>query len=277
MYDAREKTYTHSLTNQKEHKPSWLLCSTAVPLTCHQRSLNVNPLACLLLGLAGSCWGLDRLPSQEGHSPFSSHDDHRVVLKSGKTEPINYSRGQRGQSLAWNWARSYQSAWASEGDICLWDSLTLSTSLTVCRLPLLHFQPLLLRSICSLCSCHWAVPLCASIFSRHLSLYSLRSLSCISLRLLLFFVCLCVQPPPYQLSSTDLPCLFSRILLHHPCFNISLILLPSPSNNRHLCLSLPLHLPLFLSWATCRFTHSCTISLHSDMFWSICSPTSRIG
>lgn len=49
-------------------------------------------------------------------------------LNLAKTQPINYSRGRKGQSLAWNRARSYQSAGAGEGDICLWDSLALSNS-----------------------------------------------------------------------------------------------------------------------------------------------------
>lgn len=104
-------------------------------------------------GVAGSCRGLILLPSKEGHSPFSSHDDHRVVLKSGKMQPINYSRGQRGQSLAWNWARSYQSAGASEGDICLSDSLTLSNSPAFQSLLVSPF-PLPFTPVCSLDACH---------------------------------------------------------------------------------------------------------------------------
>lgn len=87
------------------------------------------------LGAVRRCRGLILLPSEEGHPAFSSHDDHRVVLKSGKTQPINYSRGRKGQSLAWNWARSYQSARAGEGDICLWDSLALSNSPAFQSLP----------------------------------------------------------------------------------------------------------------------------------------------
>lgn len=79
-------------------------------------------------GATTRCRGLILLPFEEGRAAFSSRDDHRVVLKSGKTRPINYSRGRKGQSLAWNWARSYQSAGAREGDICLWDSLALSNS-----------------------------------------------------------------------------------------------------------------------------------------------------
>lgn len=157
-------------------------------------------------GVAGSCGGLILLPSQEGHSPFSSHDDHRVVLKSGKTEPINYSRGQRGQSLAWNWARSYQSAGASEGDICLWDSLTLSTSLSVWRFPFLLFS-LFLFSLFTLPFRSFLLTLSLSLnnlsvppFLVGTSLYNLCSLSCISLCLLIFFVCLlCATPHPNSL------------------------------------------------------------------------------
>lgn len=179
-------------------------------------------------GAPGRCRGLILLPSQEGHSPFSSHDGHRVVLKSGKMQPINYSRGQRGQSLAWNWARSYQSAGASEGDICLWDSLTLFTSISACRFPSLLFGLFF-----SAPSVFPFVPFSHSVteqsekFLDCTFLYNLRSPSFISLWLLIFSFCLCVQPPTQALSSMDLPCLFSRILLHHPCFNMSLILLPS--------------------------------------------------
>lgn len=182
-------------------------------------------------GAAGSCRGLILLPSQEGHSPFSSHDGHRVVLKSGKTQPINYSRGQRGQSLAWNWARSYQSAGASEGDICLWDSLTLFTSISACRFPSLLFRlsfsaPSVFLSVLFLTLRLSLNNLSVPPFSDCTFLYNHCSLSFILLCLLIFFLCLCVQPPPKH-SSMDLPCLFSRILLHHPCFNMSLILLPS--------------------------------------------------
>lgn len=95
-------------------------------------------------GAAGSCGGLILLPSLEGHSPLSSHDGHRLVLKSGKTQPINYNRGQRGQSLAWKQARNYQSAGGRDGDICLWESLTLSTSISAWRFPFsLFHRPLL--------------------------------------------------------------------------------------------------------------------------------------
>ncbi len=186
-------------------------------------------------GVAGSCRGLILLPSREGHPPFSSHDDHRVVLKSGKTEPINYSRGQRGQSLAWNWARSYQSAGASEGDICLWDSLTLSTSLSVWRFPLLLFSlflfsllTLLFRSFCSLSLS--LISLCVPPFLVCTSLYNLYSLSCISLCLLIFFVCLCVQPPtrtlfhgsPSPLFTHSLTSSLFQHLSNSPCLSPSL-------------------------------------------------------
>lgn len=143
-------------------------------------------------GVARSCRGLILLQSKEGHSPFSSHDDHRVVLKSDKMQPINYSRGQRGQSLAWNWARSYQSAGAGEGDICLWDSLTLSNffgfSVFSCQpsflflsLVFAHAMPVTEQSVPPFLVCT--------------SLYNLCSLSCVSLCLLIFFVCLYVQTP----------------------------------------------------------------------------------
>lgn len=124
------------------------------------------------LRAAGSCRGLILLLSQEGHSSILSHDGHRAVLKSGKTQPINYSRGQRGQSLAWNWAKSYQSAGASEGDICLWDSLTLSTSLYVCHFPFLLFSVFFPAPslFLLLARCPSSNSLCASIFSLHLSL-----------------------------------------------------------------------------------------------------------
>lgn len=183
-------------------------------------------------GAPGRCRGLILPPSQEGHSPFSSHDGHRVVLKSGKMQPINYSRGQRGQSLAWNWARSYQSAGASEGDICLWDSLTLFTSISACRFPSLlfglFFQPLPSSlSFLFLTPCLSLNNLSMPPFLDCTFLYNLRSPSFISLCLLICSFCLCMQPPTQALSSMDLPCLFSRILLHHPCFNMSLILLPS--------------------------------------------------
>lgn len=97
-------------------------------------------------GVGARCRGLILPPSEEGRPAFSSHDDHRVVLKSGKTQPINYSRGRKGQSLAWNWARSYQSAGAGEGDICLWDSLALSNSpasLLVSPSPSVHSVPVI--------------------------------------------------------------------------------------------------------------------------------------
>lgn len=160
-------------------------------------------------GVAGSCRGLILLSSQEGHSPFSSHDGHRVVLKSGKTQPINYSRGQRGQSLAWNWARSYQSAGASEGDICLWDSLTLSTSHSVCRFSFpLHFSPFFF--LFSPSPSFFFLTLRLSLnnlsvppFLVRTCLNNLCSLSFISLCLLIFSLCLCEQPhtpprPPAQ-------------------------------------------------------------------------------
>lgn len=199
-------------------------------------------------GAPGRCRGLILLPSQEGHSPFSSHDGHRVVLKSGKMQPINYSRGQRGQSLAWNWARSYQSAGASEGDICLWDSLTLFTSISACRFPSLLFGLFFSApSVFPFVSFSHSVSvteqsLHASIFRLHLPLQSPLSFFYIALPLDILFLSLCAAPTQ-ALSSMDLPCLFSRILLHHPCFNMSLILLPSlllspPSLSRSLCLEL---------------------------------------
>lgn len=221
---------------------------------------------CFTLGVDGSCRGLILLRSKEGHSPFSSHDGHTVVLKSGKTQPINYSRGRRGQSLAWNWARSYQSAGASEGDICLWDSLALSTSLCVCRFPLLLFNVffsgpslfLLLALFLSLNSL--SVP---PFLSLHLSLslQSLLSFFYIALPLDILALSLCATPHPNSLPWISLASFhaFSYIIC------VSTSLLPS------------LPLALSLSWALCRFTHSCTISLCSNMFWSICSPTSRIG
>lgn len=154
--------------------------------------------------MAGSCRGLILLPSQEGHS-FSSHDDHRVVLKSGKTEPINYSRGRRGQSLAWNWARSYQSAGASEGDICLWDSLTLSTCLSVCCFPFLLFSVFFCGPcLFLLAPLAHSVPviersLCASIFSLHLFLQSPLPFLYIALPLDILCLSLCATPHPNSL------------------------------------------------------------------------------
>lgn len=108
-------------------------------------------------GVATRCRGLIPLPSKEGRPAFSSHGDQRVVLKSGKTQPINYSRGRKGQSLAWNWARSYQSAGAGEGDICLWDSLALSNSpasesLLVSPSPTVHSVPVIEPSPFFLCT-----------------------------------------------------------------------------------------------------------------------------
>ncbi len=38
------------------------------------------------------------------------HDGHKIVLKIFKNAPINYCKGQRGQSLAWKPAKSHQSA-----------------------------------------------------------------------------------------------------------------------------------------------------------------------
>lgn len=38
------------------------------------------------------------------------HDGHKIVLKSLKPSPINYCKGQRGQSSAWKPAKSHQSA-----------------------------------------------------------------------------------------------------------------------------------------------------------------------
>ena len=151
-----------------------------------------------------SCRGLILLPSQEGHSPFLSYDGQRVALKSGKTQPINYSRGQRGQSLAWNWARIYQSAGASEGDICLWDSLTLSTSLCL-SFSFPAFQSFLLIPFpFPFVPFAHSVPvieqfLCASIFSLHLSLQSLLSFLYISLPLDILCLSLCATPHPNSL------------------------------------------------------------------------------
>lgn len=128
----------------------WQICAKSRPINMlSEMSSNMRNTCLFTPGVAGSCRGLILLPSKEGHSPFSSHDDHRVVLKSGKTQPINYSRGQRGQSLAWNWARSYQSAGASEGDICLSDSLTLSNSPASQSLLVSPF-PLPFTPVCSL-------------------------------------------------------------------------------------------------------------------------------
>lgn len=163
------------------------------------RALAPSPLR-----VAARSRGLILLPSEEGHPASSSHDDHRAVLTSGKTQPLNYSRGRKGQSLAWNWARSYQSAWAGEGDICLWDSLALFNSPA--------FQSLLATPFPSVHSAAVIEP------SRSSSSLPLLFNLC-PLCLLIFFVWLCVNaPPPPELSSTDLPRLFSRILLHHPCF-----------------------------------------------------------
>lgn len=169
------------------------------------------------------------------------------MFKSGKTEPINYSRGQRGQSLAWNWARSYQSAQTRDGDICFWESPALSASLFCPS----FFLFLSLRLLCSFSVRRWAIS--ASLHFYSLPLWTISALLYVALPLNI--LCLCVQPPP-KLCSVDLPCVFSRILLHHPCFNIPVILLPS------------LSLSPALSSASCRFTHSCTISLCSDMFSS---------
>lgn len=123
------------------------------PINAHVTDESNMRSSCLFTPrVAGSGRGLILLPSKEGHSPFSSHDDHRVVLKSGNTQPINYSRGRRGQSLAWNWARSYQSVRAIEGDSCLWDSLTLSITPVFHASLVLHFSFSL--PFCSLCACH---------------------------------------------------------------------------------------------------------------------------
>lgn len=105
--------------------------------------------------------------------------------------------------------------------------------------------------------------LCASIFSLHPSLSVQSVLPCfyISLPLDILSLSLCATPHPNSLPWISLASFhaFSYII----CVSTSLLL------------SLPL--ARSLSWALCRFTHSCTISLCSNMFWSICSPTSRIG
>lgn len=199
-------------------------------------------------GALGRCRGLILLPSQEGHSPFSSHDGHRVVLKSGKMQPINYSRGQRGQSLAWNWARSYQSAGASEGDICLWDSLTLFTSISACRFPSLLFGLFFSApSVFPFVPFSHSVSvteqsLHASIFRLHLPLQSPLSFFYIALALDILFLSLCAAPHPSALlHGSPLP-LFTHSLtsslFQHVSNSASLSPALSPSLSRSLCLEL---------------------------------------
>lgn len=128
---------------------------------------------------------------------------------SGKMQPINYSRGRRGRSLAWNWARSYQSAGASEGDICLWDSLTLSASLCL-SFSSFTFQACLVspipssfHSFCSACACHWTICPCLRFLFAPLISISALSLSFffnITLPLNILCLSLCASPlPPYTL------------------------------------------------------------------------------
>lgn len=60
---------------------------------------------------------------------FQGSDCHRLVLKSCKTQPINYSKGQRGQSLPWNGARSHLLAGRGTS---VFGSPSLSLCLSLC-------------------------------------------------------------------------------------------------------------------------------------------------
>lgn len=135
-------------------------------------------------------------------------------------QKLSICRGQQGRHLSLGLPHSFYFSLC----VCRFPSLLFFFSSTLFPLPLPFFSFYFFS--------FWLTPLpvieqslCASIFSPHLSLYNLCSLSCVPLDILC--LSLCATPPP-ELSSMDLPRLFSRILLHHPCFNISLILLPSP-------------------------------------------------
>jgi len=59
----------------------------------------------------GSFLAPDRLrPCIRRSFSVRGHDGHKIVLKSLKASPINYCKGQRGQSSAWKPAKSHQSA-----------------------------------------------------------------------------------------------------------------------------------------------------------------------
>ncbi len=70
-----------------------------------------SELHCQNTGSVGSFLAPDRLwPWIRRSFSVRGHDGHKIVLKSLKMPPINYCKGQRGQSLAWKPAKSHQSA-----------------------------------------------------------------------------------------------------------------------------------------------------------------------
>lgn len=90
--------------------------------------------------------------------------------------------------------------------------------------PVLSFQPFFHRPLIPLTRS--APDIGQSPLSSIFSLSLLSQLYLFYITLPLDALSLCVQHPPKH-SSVDPPCLFSCILLHHPCFSNSVILFPS--------------------------------------------------
>lgn len=122
--------------------------------------------------------------------------------------------------------------------------------------PALSFQPFFHRPLIPLTRSAPDIgqSLLSSIFSLSL-LVSALSFFYITLPLDTLSLSLCAAPTQTLLHGSPLPLFMHSLtsslfqqLCNSPSFS------PAPS----------------LSWASCRFTLSCTISLCSDMFWSIC-------
>lgn len=195
-------------------------------------------------GWGGALGYLLGLSALEGHCRPSRRDDHRAPFKSGKTRPINQSRGRRGREAAGMEVGQRPSI--CQGDICLSSSLVPPNSS-----PARGFLSFLLIVVVSSSSSSFHPRLSSA---RRLSLNkseppffffassvctsrcNLRSVPCASLCLLIFFVSLCALACDCvcaQFGSSSPPLLLPISLFSFHAFSLTSSLFQHPSNPPH--------------------------------------------